>query len=126
MHELQLPVQNWLKFLSTQVGRDKVYRFVQYFARFLSYHLKTHTSATDLATRLQKLSMAIGLGRKRTNEPLLMVVFRMGKPLDFMQTALKTLSVGDEVVRVGTIMKCTGYGGWLVLDMLQWVELERG
>jgi peroxin-11B len=124
MHELQLPVQNWLKFLSTQAGRDKVYRFVQYFARFLSYHLKTHTPATELAVRLNKLSVAIGLGRKRTSGWVLMKVFRMGKPLDFMQTALKTMSVGDEVVRAGTIMKCTGYGGWLVLDMLQWVNLE--
>ena len=64
MKELQLPVENWLKFLSTQAGRDKVYRFVQYFARFLSYHLKTKTGAIDIAVRLNKLSLAVGAGRK--------------------------------------------------------------
>lgn len=46
----------------------------------------------------------------------------MGKPLDFLQTLLKTLNVSDEVIRWGTIMKCTGYGGWLLLDMIQWVR----
>jgi hypothetical protein len=66
MHELQLPVHNWLKFLSTQAGRDKIYRFIQYFSRFLSYHLAKHTSG-DLPTRLNKLSIAVGLGRKRTS-----------------------------------------------------------
>jgi hypothetical protein len=49
-------------------------------------------------------------------------VFRMGKPLDFLQTALKALTLSDEVARVGMVIKCTGYGGWLVLDMLQWVN----
>lgn len=45
----------------------------------------------------------------------------MGKPLDFLQSALKALSGPDEIVKWGSVLKCTGYGGWLVLDMLQWV-----
>lgn len=48
----------------------------------------------------------------------------MGKPLDFLQSALKALSGADEIVKWGTVLKCTGYGGWLVLDMLQWVRQE--
>lgn len=49
----------------------------------------------------------------------------MGKPLDFLQSALKALSGPDEIVKWGSVLKCTGYGGWLVLDMLQWVCQER-
>jgi hypothetical protein len=48
-------------------------------------------------------------------------VFRIGKPVDFLQSALKALNSKDEVVKWGTVFKCTGYGGWLLLDMLQWV-----
>lgn len=51
------------------------------------------------------------------------VVFRMGKPLDFLQTLLKSLNVPDDVLRWGTVIKCTGYGGWLVLDAIQWVPV---
>lgn len=49
-------------------------------------------------------------------------MFRVGKPLDFFQTALKALSIQDEVIKFGTIAKSTGYGGWLLLDTLQWVH----
>lgn len=67
--EYHLPVDNWLKFLSTQAGRDKVYRFIQYFGRFLAYHLKGRQDvpgAVLLAQRLSKLSLAVGAGRKCT------------------------------------------------------------
>lgn len=126
--ELHLPLDNWLKFLSTQAGRDKVYRFIQYFSRFLSYHLKTRTDATDVAMRLSKLSLAMGMGRKCKKSFLLAIVFkltvfRMGKPLDFLQTMLKSLGSQDEVIRWGLVAKSAGYGGWLILDMIQWVIL---
>lgn len=67
--EFHLPVENWLKFLSTQAGRDKVYRFVQYFSRFLAFHLRKRNNlagAVLLAQRLTKLSLAVGAGRKCT------------------------------------------------------------
>ena len=58
-------IDRWLRFMSTQAGRDKVYRFIQYFSRFLAHHLKKRTNTTVAAQRLLKLSMAVGLGRKR-------------------------------------------------------------
>ena len=61
----ELPIENWLKFLSTQAGRDKLYRFIQYFGRFLAYNLQRSGGAPELAARLAKLSVAVGLGRKR-------------------------------------------------------------
>lgn len=67
--EFHLPVDNWLKFLSTQAGRDKVYRFIQYFSRFLAFHLRKRegfAGAVLLAQRLTKLSLAVGAGRKCT------------------------------------------------------------
>ena len=49
-------------------------------------------------------------------------MFRIGKPLDSLQMILKSLSIKDEFIKTTTILKATGYGGWLVLDMLQWVK----
>lgn len=49
------------------------------------------------------------------------VVFRIGKPLDHLQTILKSLDIKDEVVRTSTILKSAGYGTWLLFDCLQWV-----
>lgn len=49
-------------------------------------------------------------------------VFRLGKPLDHLQTILKSCAIQDDVVRVATICKSAGYGTWLVLDGLQWVR----
>ncbi len=60
---LELPVEPWLKFLSTTAGRDKVYRTVQYLARFLAYFWAQNPS---LAKRMQSLAMAVGFSRKRT------------------------------------------------------------
>lgn len=57
-----LPVEPWLKFLSTTAGRDKVYRTIQYLARFLAYYWAADPEA---AKRLQSVSAAIGFSRKR-------------------------------------------------------------
>jgi peroxin-11B len=62
--QTSLPVEPWLKFLSSTAGRDKFYRTVQYLSRFLAYYL---SSNPDAAKRFQALSVAVGLGRKRTH-----------------------------------------------------------
>lgn len=49
------------------------------------------------------------------------IVFRFGKPLDHLQTVLKSLAIKDDFVRLTTILKSAGYGAWLILDGLQWV-----
>jgi len=34
------------------------------------------------------------------------------------------LSIKDDVIRIGTIVKGLGYSTWLILDMLQWVRID--
>lgn len=58
----------YIKFMATQVGRDKVYRTIQYGSRFLiALLLRFGLSSTksSLIKRLAALSSAIGLARKR-------------------------------------------------------------
>ena len=56
-----LPLDPWFKYTATQVGRDKLYRLVQYFARYIGAR-----ATGDTAQKYQKLSSALGSGRKRT------------------------------------------------------------
>ena len=62
-----LPVDPWIRFLGTTVGRDKVYRTIQYFSRFLAYFIGRTGGAVafkETIQRLNALSVAIGAGRK--------------------------------------------------------------
>lgn len=73
MHPITLPVDPWLKLLSSTVGRDKVYRTIQYLARFLAYYWTSNPSAVK---RLQALSASIGFSRKRN------AVVSLNTPID--------------------------------------------
>ena len=55
-------IDQWIKFTATTAGRDKIYRFFQYFSRFLAYNLASDSN--NLAERLAKLSLAISQSRK--------------------------------------------------------------
>jgi peroxin-11B len=60
-----LNVEAQLRFAATTVGRDKVYRFVQYFARFLAYYLAQRENYNkETVQRLSNLKSSIGLARK--------------------------------------------------------------
>jgi len=58
-------VDRSLKYASTTVGRDKAYRAVQYFARFLAWYLKRQNYNKETLQRLGNLKGALGLSRKR-------------------------------------------------------------
>ena len=59
-----LPIDSFLKLLASTQGRDKVYRLIQYFGRFLAYYLAKMSPSSEYVKRIQKLSVAIGLARK--------------------------------------------------------------
>lgn len=47
------------------VGRDKLYRAVQYYARFLAYYCLRKGYSKETVARLQALKSTLGLSRKR-------------------------------------------------------------
>jgi peroxin-11B len=59
-----LGIDAHIRYAATTVGRDKVYRFVQYLSRFLAYYLAQREDYKDLAKRLSSLKSSIGLSRK--------------------------------------------------------------
>jgi len=53
---------------------------------------------------------------------LKLLVFRVGKPLDHLQIILRSEGIKDEAERTMVIGKAVGFGGWLTLDMFQWLN----
>ena len=60
-----LPIDSLLKLLSSTQGRDKIYRLIQYFSRFLAFYLSKMSPSAEFVSRIQKLSVSIGMARKR-------------------------------------------------------------
>ena len=60
-----LPIDSLLKLMSSTQGRDKLYRLIQYFSRFLAFYLSKMCPSMEFVKRLQKLSISVGLARKR-------------------------------------------------------------
>lgn len=65
-----LPIDSLLKLMATTQGRDKLYRLVQYFSRFLAFYLSKMCPSAEFVKRLQKLSVSVGLARKRNQNYL--------------------------------------------------------
>lgn len=138
--------------LARAVGRDKLYRAVQYYARFLAYYCLRKGYSKETVARLQALKSTLGLSRKRecslslppkrlvakpppprglssssrpVYEPSLTnatTVMRIGKPVEHLQAAVKGLDLTDPVLKFTTIGRQLGYAGYLVNDTLVWVS----
>lgn len=110
--------QRVVKLLETQVGRDKLMRTVQYFARFLSYFLfrKGYPKSTVLYWRhvMSTLSQA----RK---------LFRLGKPLSHVKAAVGAYGNknADPVLRATTVLRNLGTTGFLTFDSLLWLHQAK-
>jgi len=105
-----------LKVLGTTVGRDKVYRAVQFFARFLAWFLTDKGFPTE-AARWNALKTHLAIGRK---------LMRLGKPLEHLQAALKAfVTQGRPGEQLTTIARQLGYFGYLCYDALVWANTVK-
>jgi len=105
-----------LKLWSTTVGRDKTYRTIQYFSRFLAWYLLRSGNKVD-AARFNALKSALGSGRK---------LMRLFKPLEHAQAALKAAASSQHPLEAyTTIGRQLGYFGYLTLDMIVWANSIR-
>ncbi|KWU47490.1 peroxisomal biogenesis factor 11 [Rhodotorula sp. JG-1b] len=118
VHQLVLhpAVTAALKVGSTTVGRDKLYRAVQYYARFLAYYCLRKGYSKETVARLQALKSTLGLSRK---------LMRIGKPVEHLQAAVKGLDLTDPVLKFTTIGRQLGYAGYLVNDTLVWLHSAK-
>ncbi|THH07629.1 hypothetical protein EW145_g3260 [Phellinidium pouzarii] len=105
-----------LKVLGTTLGRDKIYRAAQYFARFYAWFLVSKGYNIQ-AVRWNALKSHLATGRK---------LMRIGKPLEHLQAALKaihsTTRFGEKVT---TVLRQLCYAGYLGYDMAVWANSAR-
>ncbi|KAI1318108.1 Peroxisomal membrane protein PMP27 [Mortierella claussenii] len=110
---LPINVQPWLKYAATTVGRDKIYRAVQYFSRFLAWYLLRQGATKDTVARFNNLKKTLGLSRK---------LMRFGKPIEHLENAAKATSVKDDFLRYCTIGKQLAYAGYLTFDGIIFID----
>ncbi|KAH9857921.1 peroxisomal biogenesis factor 11 [Lenzites betulinus] len=102
-----------MRVLSTTLGRDKVYRGVQYFARFFAWLLLSRGYKIQ-AARWDALKAHLALGRK---------LLRLGKFVENAQAALRAIAApGETGERITTIGRQLGYFGYLLLDNIAWAN----
>ncbi|KAI0274607.1 peroxisomal biogenesis factor 11 [Gloeopeniophorella convolvens] len=102
-----------LRVLGTTVGRDKVYRATQYFARFFAWYLIAGGHKVE-AVRWNALKGHLGTARK---------LLRLGKPLEHLQAALRAAqTTGDFKEQLTTISRQLGYFGYLTYDAIVWAN----
>ncbi|KAM0286801.1 hypothetical protein ACHAQH_000821 [Verticillium albo-atrum] len=103
-------VAHYLRFVATTVGRDKLLRTLQYFARFYAWYLlRTNGIATQIAP-WDVIKKQFGLTRK---------LMRVGKNVEHFKAAAaasdaKTM---DPVLRYAAVGRQLGYAGYLSFDM---------
>ncbi|KAF5483927.1 Peroxisomal membrane protein PMP30A [Colletotrichum fructicola] len=111
-------VAHYLKFVATTVGRDKLLRTLQYFARFYAWYLfRTNGSKTEIAP-WDAIKKQFGLTRK---------IMRVGKNVEHFKAAAvasdaKTM---DPVLRYAAVGRQLGYAGYLTFDAATVLDAAR-
>jgi hypothetical protein len=105
-------VSHYLKFVATTVGRDKLLRAVQYFARFYAWYL-LRTNQPALASQpWDALKRQLGLVRK---------VLRAGKNVEHVKAAAVAADQRgpsvDHFLKYAAVGRQLGYAGYLTLDL---------
>ncbi|KUI62214.1 Peroxisomal membrane protein PMP27 [Cytospora mali] len=105
-------VAHYQRFVATTVGRDKILRTLQYFARFYAWYLyRTNGSPKEIAP-WDAIKKQFGLIRK---------VMRVGKNIEHLKAAAVAADAKagtiDPVLKYATVGKQLGYAGYLTLDM---------
>ncbi|KAI9460909.1 peroxisomal biogenesis factor 11 [Lactarius psammicola] len=105
-----------LKVLGTTLGRDKIYRTAQYFARFFAWYLISRGHKVQ-AVRWNALKGHLATARK---------LLRLGKPLEHLQAALRAAqNTGDFKEQFTTIARQLGYFGYLTYDAVVWANTVK-
>ncbi|OAA51654.1 Peroxisomal biogenesis factor 11 [Metarhizium rileyi] len=102
-------VKQYLNFVATTVGRDKLLRTIQYFARFYAWYLlRTNATKAEIAP-WEVTKKQFGLTRK---------FLRLGKNIEHLKNAVEAADkkTPDGFLRYASIGKQIGYAGYLTFD----------
>ncbi|KAL1966993.1 hypothetical protein VTN77DRAFT_3737 [Rasamsonia byssochlamydoides] len=109
-------VAHYLRFVATTIGRDKVLRTLQYFARFYAWYLyRTNRPQSSIAP-WEAIKKQFGLTRK---------ILRAGKFVEHLKAAAVAFdnkNPVDPVLRHLAVGRQLGYAGYLTLDTVTLVD----
>ncbi|TXT07165.1 hypothetical protein VHUM_03335 [Vanrija humicola] len=115
-------VSQALAVLATTIGRDKLYRLIQYVSRILAWAF-ARSGATDLASRFDGLKSALGMGRK---------LMRVFKPVENLQSALNIsqrpftgITRAETLAQVTQLGRQIAYAIFLGSDSLVWLQFAK-
>ncbi|GAO19452.1 uncharacterized protein UV8b_06211 [Ustilaginoidea virens] len=105
-------VAHYLRFVATTVGRDKLLRTVQYFARFYAWYLLRTNAAQAGIRPWDAAKKQLGLTRK---------MLRVGKNVEHLRAAAAAVADAkprspDGFLRYAAVGRQLGYAGYLTLD----------
>ncbi|KAH8884633.1 peroxisomal biogenesis factor 11 [Thozetella sp. PMI_491] len=103
-------VAHYLKFVATTVGRDKLLRTIQYFARFYAWYLLRTNAPQASISPWEAAKKQFGLVRK---------VMRAGKNVEHFKAAAVAADskTTDPVLRYAAVGRQLGYAGYLTFDL---------
>jgi len=108
-------VTHYLRYVATTVGRDKVLRTVQYFARFYAWYLYRTNNPTSAIQPWTVLKNQFGLTRKILRAGKFVEHLRAGS--EIYDAAVKS-SNGDKITQYLQVLRQIGYAGYLFFDLL--------
>jgi len=109
-------VSRSLKYGGTNLGRDKLYRTIQYLSRFLAWFFLSRGNKAE-ATRWNALKTHLALGRK---------LMRLGKPVEHLQAALRAAQSPTELgEQLATVGRQLAYFGYLTYDATIWANAVK-
>jgi peroxin-11B len=103
---------HYQRLAATTVGRDKLLRVVQYFARFYAWYLFRTNGTPGEVAPWESLKAKLGLVRK---------VLRAGKGAEHLKEAALLADdpkLADPVLKYAAVGRQLGYAGYLTLDLL--------
>ncbi|KAL1997539.1 hypothetical protein VTN49DRAFT_70 [Thermomyces lanuginosus] len=112
-------VAHYLRFIATTLGRDKVLRTLQYFARFYSWYLFRTNKPKSAIAPWDALKKHFALTRK---------ILRAGKFVEHFKAAAVAFDnkapgvSGDPVLKNLAIGRQLGYAGYLTLDSITLID----
>ncbi|KAJ2898279.1 Peroxisomal membrane protein PMP30A [Zalerion maritima] len=102
-------VAHYLKYVASTMGRDKLLRTLQYFARFYAWYLLRTNATNAQIAPWNAMKKQFGMTRK---------ILRVGKNIEHLKAAAAASDskVLDPIMRYATVGRQLGYFGYLTFD----------
>ncbi|XP_002131580.2 peroxisomal membrane protein 11A-like [Ciona intestinalis] len=102
----------FIEYTSKTTGRDKLYRVTQYACKVIGWSLKNSSSYEDVVAKLAKVESHSSTTRK---------FFRLGRSLESLRNAQKTVHLADPVLRTTLTIAHLNRALFLAIDHYLWL-----